>query len=286
MPGTPPYRIFRFNTDNENPGARLPFPADFLLVLRQPEGCNLGLRIGSPAADRIPFRYLSAFRWCQVWGETWMAWDAVPGGIIEVMAAQGCDGMQAFLTNNQQESVQGARSDDNAEPWWMLLRDDSGNEAGIVQPAIGMAGGYGLRGVSHPVLSNRSTFDPEEGNVEIAVAAAAARTSTLFGGAQVNRNARGVVIILTITTVGTGTLTPFVRMFDPVTGLDRNVGFPGIAAASGIGQYGFACYPGAVLPGTGWTGVVSLPLARQWGVLVTHSDASSWTYAVGACLVR
>ena len=113
-------------------------------------------------------------------------------------------------------------------------------------------------------------------NASGTLVASAAYTATQNSQDMVFENLIGVHVIIDVTAVTTGTLTPKIQGKDPASGkyYDVLVG----AAISGTGTTVIKVYPG-IAPSASAAAQDILP--RTWRVVLTKSDASSWTYSVG-----
>lgn len=144
-------------------------------------------------------------------------------------------------------------------------------------PDDGVAGANVL-GVG-PLLYNGATGDWQRGNTKVTLLASAARTATTSSAIQTNHNARGVILLVSVTVAGTGTLAPRVLDEDSLTTLGQFV------AIATTGTYGYVVYPGATATTTGLSGAASAPLPRGWFAQMVKDDASSWTYSVTAHVI-
>jgi hypothetical protein len=145
--------------------------------------------------------------------------------------------------------------------------------------------GNGNLAMAH-YLYNGATWDRNRNNIEGSVLASATRTSITNSPKQTNHNAKALVIYLDVTAAsGTGGLTPFLRLYDPVTGKTVVINVLS-SAITAIGTYAFVIGLGA--SGTVTNSVksfVSSIISRQYDIQIYHNDASSYTYSVGQCLV-
>ena len=112
-----------------------------------------------------------------------------------------------------------------------------------------------------------------------------ARTSTPTAVTFTNEHNRGILIVVSVTTgAATPSVTPSLAYADPVTGSYITLW----TAAAAITSTGAASYKYLVYPGIGTTeeaGItenVPLPLPRSMQLTMTHGDADSLTYSVGA----
>lgn len=168
-----------------------------------------------------------------------------------------------------------------------LVRSSDGNEYANSLPGDGdSASLQSLMAAARNQTYNGSTWDRQRGNVEGTLLASAARTATTTSPTQTNYNARGVLVGISVTVVGTGNLTPSIRATDPVSA-DAYVLLSG-GPITTTGRWGFLVYPGAPTVAFGASGTVQsvgLALPRTWYVQVTHSDGSGWTYSLSFAYV-
>jgi hypothetical protein len=125
-------------------------------------------------------------------------------------------------------------------------------------------------------------------NTEGTLLGNAARTASATSADQTNYNARGVALLLNvnINPGGARTLQLTVQAKDPVGGVAYCPMAQFAASDFTSSPQVFLVYPGA--EDTLASAVVSqqaLPLPRTWRVVVTPSDAASWTYTVGYAYV-
>src|SRR4051794_12106368 len=107
----------------------------------------------------------------------------------------------------------------------------------------------------------------------------AARTASISGTAMQNPYRRGVVLTLNVTVrSGTGGLQLRVQTQDPVSGawISMNSS-PTAVIATGTFVYQF--YPG--VSGSALAQAYGAVLPYNWRVVVTHGDATSYTYSIG-----
>jgi hypothetical protein len=123
------------------------------------------------------------------------------------------------------------------------------------------------------------------GNFSGTAIASGARTGTNNSSDLVSHNARGVVIMLNVTSAGTGSIQANVQGKDPVSGgyylLAAN---PTAVTSAALFVYEF--YPGASSAAAGGVTVrTACVLPRTFRVIVTHGNANSITYSVGYSLL-
>lgn len=125
-------------------------------------------------------------------------------------------------------------------------------------------------------------------NTQGTLAASAARTTPLTTATQTNKNAKGVMVTLNVTAVGTGGLNLRIMAVDPVTGTAIALNATGTAVTA-TGEYAYLLYPGLATSGpvatTQLQQTTNAVLPRQWYVLVQTADGSSYTYSVGYSLI-
>lgn len=132
-----------------------------------------------------------------------------------------------------------------------------------------------------PGLYNGATVDQQRGNLDnIVVLASAARTTTQTQADQTNYNHRGIIVVLDMTVVGTGSVTLEIDAKDPVSGKYYAV-LTGAAVTTNSTNI-YRVYPGLTAAANATANDV---LPRTWRVKVTANNANSATYSVGAMLI-
>jgi hypothetical protein len=150
-----------------------------------------------------------------------------------------------------------------------------GTAADVLPPADALAGSGMV--AAGAMVYNGSTWDRARSNLDSILLASAARTVTTGPGTQTNYNHRGAIFILDVTSAGTGTLQIQVNGFS-------NVEFVVAWSTTVTTNHYFMIYPGVL--DADYTGEAkSVVLPRTWTVYVAKSDASSWTYSLGHCLI-
>ena len=128
---------------------------------------------------------------------------------------------------------------------------------------------------------NGTSYDRLRGNVDQTVGITASGvTTTQTGADQTNYNGRGAVVVLDMTTVGTGSVTLSVQGKDVASGKYYTI-ITGAAVVTNSTNV-YRIYPGltAVANTT-----VSDILPRTWRVVVTANNANATTYTVGASVI-
>lgn len=97
---------------------------------------------------------------------------------------------------------------------------------------------------------------------------------------QRNENFRGVIVVLDVTTVGTGSATITIQGKDQISGKYYDI-LTGAAVTTNSTNV-YKVYPGLTVAANA---VASDLIPHQWRVKVTHNNANAMTYTLGACLV-
>lgn len=147
------------------------------------------------------------------------------------------------------------------------------------------------------MLFNGTNFDRKRNNLEGTLMASAARTAAATTAVLTNYNHRGVLLVLDVTSPGTGTMSVLIRRQNFTTGLETDsvVLYKPIINAF-TGSIVMVVYPGLVDSGSVTGSVVGTPglspivsgatvhmngvIPRRWLIRVYKSDASSWTYSL------
>jgi hypothetical protein len=112
------------------------------------------------------------------------------------------------------------------------------------------------------------------------------RISSTNTPTQINYNARGVHVIINVSSVGaTGGLTPSIQGVDPISGNFYNV-LIAPSPITSIGTYVYEVYPGIGAGSNDVKSRVSSALPRSWRVSITHIDSTIYTYSVGFVLIN
>lgn len=121
----------------------------------------------------------------------------------------------------------------------------------------------------------------------ITVLSSAARTTTQTQADQINYNHRGIMVVVNVTVIGTGSITPEIDAKDPVSATYFSL-LTASTAITANGTYVYMVYPGATqTAGTNnnVTQDASFALPRTWRVKLTANNANTVTYSVGAMLI-
>lgn len=138
----------------------------------------------------------------------------------------------------------------------------------------------GLGVIPFPHNFNGTTWDRQRNNTGETVLASAARTTAFDGPDMVNYNARGLHLVIDITTFTAGSITITIQGKDPVSGKYYNILTS--AALAAVATTVLRVYPNATIAANLSINDV---LPRVWRVTVAVADATSFTYSIGANLV-
>lgn len=147
-------------------------------------------------------------------------------------------------------------------------------------PVVDQAGAYHLL-PAVPYLYNGASTDRARANQDIILLASAARTATTTTADMTNHNARGVVVVVDVTAVGvTPSVTVRIQGRDVASGKYQT--YLTSAAISTVSTTTLTVYPGVTVAANT---AASAPLPRVWRVDITHDNAVTITYSVGASLI-
>lgn len=145
--------------------------------------------------------------------------------------------------------------------------------------------GNGISTVSVPYAFNGTNYDRWRNNMEGTLFANAARTGVVISSDQINYNARGVLLTLTVTANpgGTETLNFYIQISDPYDNSGAYGQFASLTTKAAVNErYRLLVYPGATstpdLPTN--NKAVSLSIPRRWKAVVSPSGSGSWTYSL------
>lgn len=132
-----------------------------------------------------------------------------------------------------------------------------------------------------PYSWNGTNADRQRGNLDnVSLIAASGVTTTQTGADQTNYNARGLHVVLDMTTVGTGSVTLEIDGKDPVSGKYYAI-LTGAAVTTNSTNV-YKVYPGITAAANVSASDI---LPRTWRVKVTANNANATTYTVAAMLV-
>jgi hypothetical protein len=123
-------------------------------------------------------------------------------------------------------------------------------------------------------------------NQGLTLLSSAARTATTTSADQLNPSARGAQVVLNVTANASAAgIQLQIQGKDPVSGNYYNL-TAAPTAVTGTGNFIYELYPGIGAASGDVTQRTSASLPSTFRVKITHGDASSVTYSVGASLIR
>ncbi len=139
------------------------------------------------------------------------------------------------------------------------------------------AGGNGFVVLTEANLYNATTsqWERQRNNQQVALLASASRTTTQTSADIINYNGRGLIVVLSVTTVGAGSLTV------SIDGKDANgIYFPILTGTAVIldSVVTYQISPGMVGVANS---VANAQLPRTFRIVVTANNANAVTYSVG-----
>jgi len=141
----------------------------------------------------------------------------------------------------------------------------------LANPTVPLVGAAGLQ-------FNGTAWERVHGNMGYTLLPLDARVATVGSVGQVNRSARGLLVIVRVTAVsGSPSLIPRL-VISTETGLDF-VMWNAAAALTAVGQWAYLFYPGTLDVGL-WTEKLSCVIPRNWYFVMVHGTADSVTYIV------
>lgn len=170
-----------------------------------------------------------------------------------------------------------------------LLGWDSANSQWI-RPRHDANGADALSDVRTPIIAMRSYngtgVDRVRNNTGATLVASGARSSAPTITEQTNYNARGVMLILNVTSNPGGGETLSLKIQakdDQISSSYIDVADAGVVITAANGTKGLLLYPGTIAADmvAGMTGK-SGAVPRTWRAVVTHSGGGSWTYSLTA----
>jgi hypothetical protein len=158
-----------------------------------------------------------------------------------------------------------------------------GSLLGAATPADALANGglLGLESLALALAYNGTTWDRQRNNIDNQTCGITASgvTSTQTGADQTNYNHSGVIVVLDMTVVGTGSVTLEIDGKDPVSGKYFAI-LTGAAVVTNSTNV-YRVYPGITAAANVSASDV---LPRTWRVKVTANNANATNYTVGAML--
>lgn len=124
------------------------------------------------------------------------------------------------------------------------------------------------------------SYIPANFNTDATVLNVSAATTTQPSPDQLNYVGRGVKVVLSMTAVGTGSVTLSIQGKDAVSGQYYTILAGAAVVTNGVNVY--TVYPGVTAAANVSASDV---LPRTWRVLVTANNANATTYSVGASVI-
>ena len=128
---------------------------------------------------------------------------------------------------------------------------------------------------------NGTGWDKDHNNTQGILLASASRTANVISPTITNFNDKGITVMVNVTAAsGTGGLTVNIFGTDPTS----NNGYQLLVASAAItadGEYAYTVYPGASGTSPGVKQTSSMPVPREWYVVMVTGDSSSYTYSLG-----
>lgn len=142
------------------------------------------------------------------------------------------------------------------------------------------SGGSGRLSAGAPFGFNGVGWDKWRVNQDATLLASAARTITTASADQTNYNGSGVIVVLDMSVIGTGSVTLTIQGKDSISGNYYTL-LAGAAVVSNSTNV-YTVYPSA--PATANVSANS-PLPRTWRVNVVANNANSASYSVSASVI-
>jgi|SRR5882762_532783 len=158
------------------------------------------------------------------------------------------------------------------------LYDDGGSPIASTLTGEGLST-YGALDVANNIY-NGAAWERQAGNQSLTLITATAATTTQTGTDQTNVTGRGVIVVLDMTTVGTGSVTITIQGKDTASGKYFTL-LAGVAVTTNSTNV-YTVYPGGPASANA---SANAPLPRTWRVLVTANNANPTTYTVGASTI-
>lgn len=133
------------------------------------------------------------------------------------------------------------------------------------------------------ILFNGATFDRARATTAVTALASAARTATINSSDIINYNHRGLLLVVDVSSAGTGSITPSIQIKDSVSGNYRTI-WTAAAALTANGTAAYMLYPGAASAAL-YTEAIQAVVGRTFRVVATHNNANSITYSASVDLV-
>ena len=172
---------------------------------------------------------------------------------------------------------------------WLEAPGDSAGRVEVVGGVVQGQSGSALNPLLTGRLDGSGNVQADSGNQDLILLPSATRTALTQSAVQTNRNAKGVLIYLSVTAAsGTGGLQLNIEAVDPASGSAEFLNSSPAAITAITGNLAiYLLYPGASSTNVGPNvkQVTSGILPATWRVRITPGDSSNYTYSVGASLI-
>jgi hypothetical protein len=160
-----------------------------------------------------------------------------------------------------------------------ILNPVSGNWYRWSSPAADGSATTSFGGITN-LLFNGATWDRRRNNQSLPLLVSAARTATLASADQINYNHSRLLLIVNVSVVGTGSITPSLQVKDSISG---NYFTVWTAAAAIVTAAMFTYYFADGATGGSYTEKVASQIAgRTWRLNMVHNNANTITYSASA----
>jgi hypothetical protein len=132
-------------------------------------------------------------------------------------------------------------------------------------------------------LYNGSGWDRQRSVSALTVLSSAARTTTTNSGDQTNYNHRGMLLIVDVSSAGTGSISPSIQVKDSISSNYKTI-WTATTALTANGTYVYALYPGAASVAS-YAEAVQIIVGRTWRLAMVANNANSVTYSASADMV-
>lgn len=190
---------------------------------------------------------------------------AVAGNPVLVGGKDTAGNAQAIFINTQGVVILGSQSVPSDGVTNALQPIDNG---GVARPMAVLTG-----------IFNGTSWDRQRGVSALTLLASAARTVTTNSADQTNYNWRGIILMVDVSVIGTGSITPSIQIKDSISGNYKTV-WTAAAALVGNGTAVYALYPSAVA--ASFTEAAAIMLPRTWRLALTSNNANAVTASASA----
>lgn len=130
-----------------------------------------------------------------------------------------------------------------------------------------------------PMVWNGGSADSQRGVLALTLLASAARAVTTNSSDQINYNWRGAILVVNVSAIGTGSITPSIQAKDSISGNYKTI-WTAATPLTTNDTFVYALYPNAVA--AGFTEAAAIMLTRTWRLAMVANNANSATYSASA----